>query len=228
VLTDKIRVTELPVGTWTYDFKELLETLMEKSSTNPSPVIKDYNDMSTDVVVDFTITFQRGKLEDLETDIFDHYNGVEKLLKLYCLKSTTNMHLFDADEKLRKYESVSAICDAFHVKRLEIYVKRKEAQLMAILKALTSAQNKMRYLEELLSGTIDLRNMKRQAILEMFSSKGYEPELLKMPMDMVSEDNVQKCVNELRDLEQQYVELQSKSVEEIWHAELVDLEKHLI
>jgi DNA-binding protein Fis len=70
--------------------------------------------------------------------------------------------------------------------------------------------------------------MKRQAILEMFSSKGYEPELLKMPMDMVSEDNVQKCVNELRDLEQQYAELQSKSVEEIWHAELVDLEKHLI
>ena len=59
---DKIRVTELPVGFWTQDFKEHLESLQEavdKDGKKVISVIKDYDDMSKDTTVDFTVTFQK-------------------------------------------------------------------------------------------------------------------------------------------------------------------------
>lgn len=62
VAPDKIRVNELPVGFWTQDFKEHLESLQElvdKDGKKLPSVIKDYDDMSKDTNVDFTITFQR-------------------------------------------------------------------------------------------------------------------------------------------------------------------------
>jgi DNA topoisomerase-2 len=85
---DKIRVTELPVGYWTEDFKELLENLIEpgqdKEGKKITPIVKDYDDMSKDTNVDFTITLAKGKLEELEGNKGDYgCNGLEKLLKLY-------------------------------------------------------------------------------------------------------------------------------------------------
>ena len=47
---DKIRIKELPVGTWTHDFKEYLETLsdvvVDKAGKKSIPRVKDYDDMS--------------------------------------------------------------------------------------------------------------------------------------------------------------------------------------
>jgi DNA topoisomerase-2 len=64
IAVDKIRVTELPVGYWTEDFKELVEGLIEpsidKDGKKSSAIIKDYDDMSKDTNVDFTITFMKG------------------------------------------------------------------------------------------------------------------------------------------------------------------------
>ena len=60
IKTDMVRVTELPVGYWTQDFKDHLEFLMEntdKRGKKKQPLVKEYNDMSTDTSVDFTITF---------------------------------------------------------------------------------------------------------------------------------------------------------------------------
>ena len=58
-----IQITELPVGTWTDDFKQHLENLMETKKGDKRPIIKDYNDMSTDTTVDFTITFEPGNAQ---------------------------------------------------------------------------------------------------------------------------------------------------------------------
>ena len=49
--------------------------------------------------IDFIITLQKGKLDEL-TSIPD---GIYKQFKLISTVSTTNMHLFDADDKLKKY-----------------------------------------------------------------------------------------------------------------------------
>lgn len=118
--------------------------------------------MSKDTNVDFTITFAKGKLEELEQSKGDYScNGLEKLLKLYTTNTTTNMHLFDADDKLQKYEKVSDIIDAYYDVRLKLYQTRKNYLIDALEKELVLLSNKAKYIKENLEGTIDLRKRRR-------------------------------------------------------------------
>jgi DNA topoisomerase-2 len=234
---DKIRVTELPVGLWTETFKEHLEELIEpgldKEGKKISPIIKDYDDMSKDTTVDFIITFQKGKVDELETTILDHgCNGLEKILKLTTTNTTTNMHLFDADDRLKKYENVQDIIDDYFVTRLELYSVRKEHMIDALEKELVVLSNKARYIQELLDDTIDLRKKKKVEIIAMLSEKGYNiiegddeyKYLIRMPMDSVSEENVDKLNREHKDKSDTLERIKETSIQQMWLSELQELE----
>jgi len=234
--TDTIRITELPVGFWTEDFKELLEKLIEpgqdKEGKKITSMVKDYDDMSKDTNVDFTITFAKGKLEELEQSKGDYScNGLEKLLKLYTTNTTTNMHLFDADDKLQKYEKISDIIDAYYDVRLKLYQTRKDYLIDAIEKELVLLSNKAKYIKENLEGTIDLRKKKKEQVLEMLESKGYDiidddtdyKYLTKMPMDSVTEENVEKLLTEKGNKETELATIKSTSINTMWNLELDNL-----
>jgi len=236
VAPDKIRVTELPIGYWTQDFKEYLEELQEpvdKEGKKLPALIKDYDDMSKDTTVDFTITFTKGKLEELETTMYDNnINGIEKLLKLTTTNSTTNMNLFDANERLKKYDNVADIIDDYFDTRLEYYEDRKDNMIDELEQELVELSNKARYIKENLAGTIDLRKMKKQAIINMLEEKNYDiinnddeyKYLVKMPMDSVSEENVAKLLKEHGDKEVELNKVKATSIQQMWLQELIDLE----
>jgi hypothetical protein len=109
------------------DSESLIEPLVNKDGKKNTPVIKDYDDMSKDTNVDFTITFTKGKLEELESIQHDNgSNGVDKLLKLIKTNTTTNMHLFNSEDKLKKYEKVEEIIDEYYITRFKLYEERKK------------------------------------------------------------------------------------------------------
>jgi len=233
---DKIRVTELPVGYWTEDFKELLENLIDpgqdKEGKKITPIVKDYDDMSKDTNVDFTITFAKGKLEELESNKGDYNcNGLEKILKLYTTNSTTNMHLFDADDILQKYDKISDIIDAYYIVRLQLYQTRKDYMIRAIERELVLLSNKAKYIKENLDGTIDLRKKKKEQVIEMLLSKGYDiidedneyKYLTKMPMDSVTEENVEKLLNDKGNKEHELETIKGTSINHMWTSELDNL-----
>lgn len=221
----QVRVTELPVGYWTEDFKKHLESLIE---TN---LIKDYVDMSTDTVVDFTITFPA--TASMDAAVVDHgcCTALEKLLKLYTTESTSNMHLFDSQDQLKKYGNVRDIVQDYYATRLKLYNERKTHQLAAMAAELLILSNKARYIQELLDGSIDLRRKRGDELTAMLQSKGYDhvegdeqyKYLLKLPMDSVSEENVQKLLKEKGQKESQHHVLQSTSIEQLWLADLAEL-----
>ena len=242
VATDKIRVTELPVGYWTEDFKELLEELIEpskdsKDGKKAAVLIKDYDDMSKDTNVDFTITFAKGKLEELEQAKGDYEcNGVEKLLKLYTTNTTTNMHLFDSDDKLQKYEKVTEIIDCYYETRLKLYGSRKEYMISALEKELVMLSNKARYIKENLDGTIDLRKKKKEEVNDMLLAKGYKimdgdtdyKYLVKMPMDSVTEENVNKLLKDKGNKEVELDTIKNTTIQQMWNKELDHLKVQYI
>ena len=233
---DTIHVTELPVGFWTDDFKELLETLIDpgqdKTGKKIVPVIKDYCDMSKDTNVDFTITFAKGKLTELESSKDDNgCNKVEKLLKLYTTNSNTNMHLFDATDKLKKYSTVEEIIDDYCVTRLDLYVKRKEYMIYALEKELLLLTNKAKYIKENLDGTIDLRKKTKDVVIEMLNNKNYDimdndadyKYLTKMTMDSVTEENVKKLFDERENKSAELNIIKSTTINQMWSGELDNL-----
>ena len=52
-----VRITELPIGTWTTDYKNDLEYMMadkDKKGKKKTPIIKNFKDLCTDALIDFT------------------------------------------------------------------------------------------------------------------------------------------------------------------------------
>lgn len=231
----KVRVTELPIGHWTDDFKQHIENLMEadKNKKNKA-IVKDYNDMSTDTTVDIEITMNEPIDETVQGD--NLYNNFEKVMKLYASQSTNNMHLFTDEEKLTKFNSETEIIERYFPVRLKYYQKRKDYMIAALEKELRLLSNKTRYIQSNLQGEIDLRNMKKIDILNMMSELKYDTMdedtdykyLLKMPMDSVSEENVVRLLKDKTGKETELSIIQSTSIEKMWLNELDELKKMLV
>ena len=256
----KIRVTELPVGTWTDDYKKFLEHLIEpqaskdkeKDKDTSAPIVKEYNDMSTDTNVDITITMAPNIIKTYsEKSTEFECNMLEKTLGLYTTQSTTNMNLFDSKEKLKKYGSVEEIIDDYCVVRLDYYTKRKEYMIAALQKELMVLSNRARYITELLEDKIDLRRKTNKMLVELLKERKYDAMagdkqddkqddkhadqdnstgtggykyLLKLPMDSVSEENVTKLLNEKEKKEKELSDLDSKSTQQLWIQDLDELD----
>ena len=234
--TDQIRITELPVGYWTEDFKELLSELQndkDKEGKKIVPIVKDVFENYTDTTVEFVITFSKGKIEELESGKGEHgCNGLEKVLKLYSTSSTTNMNLFNYEDKLKKYESVEEIIDDYYQIRLEFYEDRKEYMIDALEREIMILSNKAKYIKEVLDGTVDLRKKKKQEIIDMLVEKEYDTidgdeefkYLVRMPMDSVSEENIEKLLKEHQEKQDELDRIKATTIEEMWLSELEILE----
>jgi len=233
---DKIRITELPVGTWTMPYITFLETLMDGSTDKAGkkipPTIKDFTSICTEVKVDITVVFPKGKLEDLESSLdANECNGLEKLLKLFTTVSTTNMHMFNSECKLHKYANVEEIIDDFYGVRMNLYKKRKEYLVKDMEKKLVKLSNRARYIQETLKGSVDLRRKKADEVTVLLTSMNFAlldgdfKYLIKMPMDSVTEENVASIMKDKADTESELEALKAKTLEKMWMDELVDLEK---
>ena len=240
----QVRITELPVGTWTDDYKEYLEDLISGGSDKDKDkkkecVVRDYNDMSTDKVVDITVTFAVGAIAKLVEDtkgVEQGCNGLEKLLKLYTTRTTTNMHMFDENEKLCHFKSVAEVVEHFMGVRLEGYVTRKASQIKQLTRDMEVLKNKARFITEVLDSTIDMRGKKREQVSDMLCKAEYKKldddddykYLVKMPMDMVTAENVEQLNAEKEKKIAELNALQSTSEKQIWVGELEELKSEYI
>ena len=147
--------------------------------------------------------------------------------------STTNMYLFDHEEKLVHYKSVNEIINAFINVRLDHYQIRKDHIIKKMELHLRTLSNKYKYILELLNNTIDLRKKKSAEINAMLKEKKYDMQeksynyLVKMPMDSVNEENVEILKNEYEKTQHNLELLKSTEIVDMYFDELMELEKML-
>lgn len=238
--TDIIKITELPIGTWTQDYKEYLESLIvtKDKKEKREPIVKNYLDMCTDETVEFIITLYPGMLEKLMSELHEYnVDGVEKLLKLYSIHSTNNMHLFNSKEQLTKYDTVNDIIEEYYSVRLDYYRKRREFLLEKINQELLEMTNLAKYIQYTLDDKIVLKKKTNQEINGMLEGMSFDKildrtsgklsynYLIKKPMDIVSDENVEKIMKEQALKEKELNILKSRKVEDIWLEELEELKK---
>jgi len=234
---DKIRITELPVGTWTMSYITMLEGLMDggvdKAGKKIAPTIKEFTSLCTEVAVDITVQFPRGKLAELEmtVDMATGINGVEKTLKLSTTISTTNMHMFNSEYKLHKYTTVEEIIDDFYGVRMTIYGKRKANMVAEMRTKLIKLSNRARYITETLDDVVDLRRKTATQVVELMEARKFDrldgdyKYLVKMPMDSVAQENVEQIVREKDQCEKDLAVLLATTLENMWYGELEAFEK---
>ena len=226
-----VHITELPIGVWTGDFIQNLEKLMLSTKQNPA-IVKHYCNMSTDVMIDFTVTLYSGELTKLLSKVDDNgINNFEKKFRLAVTKTTTNMYLFDHNQQIRKYNTVEDIILAYYPVRLMLYDKRKKFILEQLEKIIRVLSNKARFIEEQCNNTIDLRRKKKKEVIQLLVSREYDTldgdfkYLTKMPMDSVIEENINKLREDCDVKKKQYQILSDTSIENIWLGELKELKK---
>ena len=209
---NKIDITELPIGTWNEDYIIFLEKLVEDGT------IKDYKDLSTDKNVNIQIQLQ------------NQMDDIEKTLKLTTTLSISNMNLFNEKEKLTHYEKPHEIIDDFILKRIGYYTKRKEHIIQILEKELILLQNKYKYIQQVLDGSIDLRKKTTEQIYKILQDLYVKIDdsynyLIKMTMDSVSIENVETLKKQFETKEKELNIIKKTTIEESWLNELSDLEK---
>jgi DNA topoisomerase II len=233
---DKIRITELPVGTWTMPYTTFLESLVDggtgKDGKKIPPSIKDFVSMCTEVAIDFTVVFPSGKLAELEASRDENgITGIHKLLKLSTTISVTNMHLFNSERRLNKYAEIEDIISAFYDVRIGLYEKRKAFLEKELRNRLLKLTNKARYIQETLSGVVDLRKKNATQVTELMTSRKYDTfdgdfkYLIKMPMDSVTEENVRNIIEDRDNSQKDLDVLLATSLAQMWINELDILER---
>jgi DNA topoisomerase-2 len=146
------------------------------------------------------------------------------------------MHLFDANDTLQKYEKVTDIIDSYYDVRLKMYQTRKDNMIESLERELMMLTNKAKYIQENLDGTIDLRKKKKEQVVEMLQTKGYDiidddedyKYLVKMPMDSVAEENVERLNKEHGNKAVELETIKSTSINKMWLDELEKLSQEYI
>jgi DNA topoisomerase-2 len=202
-------ITELPIGTWTSDFRETLDKLCADGS------IKDYSDTSTDTNVLMTVKGDPKVVEKLLTE----------KIKL------TNMHAFDSRGVIKKYDTPNEILKEFVAVRLDLYAKRIAFMLNALKEKLPYHENVVRFIRQQCEDTPvpDLRRkspedcdslLEGQKFVRIKESFDY---LLNLPIASLTLKHAQKHEKNLEELRQSIVELESQTPKKMWLKELTGI-----
>ncbi|CAI5461455.1 unnamed protein product [Closterium sp. Yama58-4] len=89
--------------------------------------------------------------------------------------NTGNMHLFDADGRMKKYDSPEEIIEDFYGIRLGYYLQRKEHQLAQLRHELLRLDNRARFVRAVIQGDVVITNRKQADIVAQLKARGFTP-----------------------------------------------------
>lgn len=214
-----VRITELPIGTWTTNYKVFLDGLVEKK------LLQSYTEKCTDVDVDISVKLFKAPVED-----------VVNLLKLGSTLRTSNMHLYSSANRIFKFDNVKKIEEEHFHQRFQAYVLRKEYQLQVLGHELLLLESKLRFVESKLSGVIVIDNYSFDQVLLKLEEAGL-PRLgtkfddadktyayvTSLNMFDVTSERVLKLKKEVESKSLKLFELEKTTVAEMWGKELDEL-----
>lgn len=235
-----VEITELPIGTWTEDYKDFLENMITNGLNNLKYIENHYTSKNVRFVLHFN-TSVKAKLE----------GKFETLFKLASSKnlSINNIHLFSNEGAIQRYESTSEIIKEWAETRILKYFERKMYQIKIMEKDAKVLSNKMRFILDVIAGKIQIMNKKLVDIVARLVELKYPPidtegnnedaeedeasskkvkqynYLLKMPISQLTYDRKIILEKEHNELEAKLKALKDTNIEDLWLSDLDELEK---
>jgi DNA topoisomerase-2 len=197
-----VKITELPVGVWTKDYKIFLDTMMQgegpdakteekvekktagrkKKGDDESSVSEEKKRKVKPILKSF---------EDLYNDVdvnfviyldSDYYKKAkespsefEKLFHLTSSWKTTNMCCFDPNMNIVKYDTIGDILEQFYTYRIGAYEKRRQHQIGALKDELEELDAKLQFIKAIVEGKLKIMNEEDSAVLNGLRKLGLPP-----------------------------------------------------
>ena len=242
---ETVEITELPIGTWTEDYKEFLETMITSGLNNLKYIENHYTSKN----VKFILHFNANVRESLE-------DKFEQLFKLSSSKnlSINNIHLFNKSGAIQKYDNTTDIIKEWAKTRVLKYFERKAYQIKILEKDYLVLSAKIRFIIDVISGNIQIMNKKIVDIAKRLVELKYprisseyniddiakDPNddgnteknkdmkdfnyLLKMPISQLTYDRKIILEKEVDELNNNLKNLRNSRIEDIWMSDLIALE----
>jgi DNA topoisomerase II len=169
-----VTITELPVGTWTKDYKVFLDSLATGETLlggDGKCLLKSFDDLYDDDTVKFVLYLEADYYEDVKADNADF----EKKFRLTTSWKISNMTCFSPDMKITKYGTVGDILEAFYTPRLLAYEQRRLHEMERLEKEALEADAKARFLRAVLEGSLELRRASDDEIVGRMKSHALPP-----------------------------------------------------
>lgn len=242
----EVEITELPIRTWTQDFKDRLEEII-KAEKVPS-FIKDYKDYNTHDSVHFIIQMDEKHMKAALEE------GLVEKFKLTKSVATSNLVAFDPEGRITKYANVEAIMDEFYSYRLQLYAKRKEWLLQDMQKELRRLTNQARFIQMIIDNKLNISKKKKAVLIAELQKLGFDPfpktqdaakegetdpvvedeeqqddglvdassydYLLGMALWSLTQERVEKLLRQIGDKEEEIDALMKRSKEDLWRHDL--------
>lgn len=211
-----VSITEIPIGETIVRLQEQLDKLREEKK------IKNYRNYSTANNTHYVISETPEFKCDVDT------------MKLYSYISTTNMVLFDSDGKIKKYNSIAEIVVEFCRVRMKYYNMRKQRMEDDVRRRLKIADNKFRFISEIMNETIVLGRKKMEVIESELAESLYDREngtfnyLLGMQLVSFTEEKLNELGNLVEKLKIQLEQVLSTTAETLWRTDLDKFEKKYV
>jgi len=209
---DIVTVSVIPINMSIDSFKMSLDDLLEAKK------IKSYKNFSTDNEPKFEIK------ENSEMEL-----TIESL-KLTSTISTSNMVLFDKNQKLKKYDTVYDIITDFCEVRYDFYIKRKLYLIKTIESELLILKNKFRFLSEVMDEKLIIKDVDENDIIKTLKETGYHENdefkyLLNMSIRSFSKQKLEELKKTISKLESELEIIKNISEVEMWENDLKEFER---
>lgn len=206
-----ITVTELPIGTWTDDYK----TFLDKLETDGT--IFSYTNESTETSVQFTIKCP------LEIVIeWTQNNEVSKKLKLISHLSANNMYVFNENNEIVKMETPEEIIFHFWRIRNKYYIKRQKYICEKLENELNVLNNKIKFVNDIMDENITVFKQTQDKINEQLEKNNYMKisgsyeYLTNMKIHSFSIDTIEKLTTHRNKLNEEYNMYKNYKLIDFW------------
>lgn len=172
---NRIEITELPVATWTQNYKENVLEALSNGNDKVKAIISDYREYHTDTTVRFVISFATGEFERL----LNEEGGFHRVFKLSSSISTNQMHAFDKNNCLRRFPTPIDILKEYYDLRLEYYVRRKDYLVGQLTAQSDRLSDQARFILEKCEKKLVIENKQRKVMIDELVKRGYRPDPVK-------------------------------------------------
>lgn len=222
--TTTVEITELPIGTWTEDYKTFLDQLVEKSE-----FVKDYKSNYTEKDVHFTVKFASAAHMTRWMETGDlGYPKIETELKLRSTKmlSVSNMHLYNPKGSICKYENELEILKEFYSVRLRAYAERRVVKINELERECDYLRAKIRFVASIIDGSMRIMNVPKAELEAELTAQEYPlmndsyEYLTKLPLSSLTKERKQTMETETKNKETVLETLRNTTDRDLWKQEL--------
>jgi DNA gyrase/topoisomerase IV subunit B len=213
-----VEINELPIGLWFENFKSHLNVLEQQDK------IVSFVDHSTTDKVKFRVTFR--KLYLSKTSDID----IIKLLKLVGNIKDSNMHAFQCDGTIKKYECAEEILWDFYQYRKEFYVTRKKFIETTLVNSLTKLSEKMRFIQLVMDGELVVFKRRKIEIVENLETLNFSKidnnydYLINISLSSFTQDRLDDLEKQIVNSKEELCIMESKSSNDLWIEDLDSFE----